>query len=227
MKILFLCINPYLIQNFSCPKNFCHHRHAVWQGIYYFPLIDGSLFATPSEDVRYLLRTRWRFGVTRQTVINKLQKESTISWNVHLFNVFTEHVPVHKQDRNIKGDHFHLEGIGAPQLLKEFINLYRCYFLNSRGFKFKMSLPSQSSPSRNYTSPFSGVVLLSRSVTGLQNSPLNRVECTFSTIPTCAYLPGGVSFLSVYHRIYRCTTGTSPDCCSFLHFPYGFLALFS
>ena len=85
-----------------------------------------------------------------------------------------------------------------------------------------MSLPSQSSPSRNYTSPFSGVVLLSLSVTGLQNSPLNRVECTFSTIPTCAHLPGGVSFLSVYIRIYRCTAGTSPDCCSFLHFPYGF-----
>ena len=42
-----------------------------------------------------------------------------------LFNVFTEHVPVHMQDRNIKGDHFHLEGIGAPQLLREFINLYR------------------------------------------------------------------------------------------------------
>ena len=85
-----------------------------------------------------------------------------------------------------------------------------------------MSLPSQSSPSRNYTSPFSGVVLLSLSVTGLQNSPLNRVECTFSTIPTCAHLPGGVSFLSVYLRIYRCTAGTYPDCCSFLHFPYGF-----
>ena len=64
-----------------------------------------------------------------------------------------------------------------------------------------MSLPSQSSPSRNYTSPFSGVVLLSLSVTGLQNSRLNREECTFSTIPTCVHLPGGVSFLSVYLRI--------------------------
>ena len=84
------------------------------------------------------------------------------------------------QDRNIKGDHFHLEGIGAPQLLREFLNLYRWYFFYSRGFKFKMSLPSQSSPSGNYTSPFSGVVLLSLSVTGLQNSRLNRVECTFS-----------------------------------------------
>ena len=120
-----------------------------------------------------------------------------------------------------KGDHFHLEGIGAPQLLREFINLYRWYFLNSMGFKFKMSLPSQSSPSRNYTSPFSGVVLLSLSVTGLQNSRLNRVECAFSTIASCVHLPGGVSFLSVYLRIYRCTAGTSPDCCSFLHFPYG------
>ena len=152
-----------------------------------------------------------------------MTKESTISWNVHLFNVFTEHVPVHMQDRNIKGDHFHLEGIGAPQLLREFINLYRWYYLNSRGFKFKMSSPSQSSPSRNYTSTFSGVVLLSLSVTGLQNSRLNRVECMFSTIPTCIHLPGGVCFLSVYLCIYRCTAGTSLDCCSFLHFPYGFL----
>ena len=126
------------------------------------------------------------------------------------------------QDRTIKGDHFHLEGIGTPQLLREFINLYRRYFLNFGGFKFKMSLPSQSSPSRNYTSPFSGVVVLSRFVAGLQNSRLNRVECTFFTIPTCVHLPGGVSFLSVYLRIYRCTAGTSPDCCSFLHFPYGF-----
>ena len=167
-------------------------------------------FSARGEDL--LLKDR-RLSIT---------KESTISWNVHLFNVFTEHVPVHMQDRNIKGDHFHLEGIGAPQLLREFINLYRWYFLNSRGFKFKMSLPSQSSPSRNYTSPFSGVVLLSLSVTGLQNSRLNRVGCMFSTIPTCVHVPGGVSFLSVYLRIYRCTTGTSPDCCSFLHLPYGF-----
>ena len=73
------------------------------------------------------------------------------------------------------------------------------------------SLPSQSSPSRNYTSPFSGVVLPSLSVMGLQNSRLNLVECTFSTILTCVHLPGGVSFHSVYHRIYRCTAGTSPD----------------
>ena len=130
------------------------------------------------------------------------------------------------QDRNIKCDHFQLEGIGAPQLLREFINLYRWYFLNSRGFKFKMSSPSQSSPSRNYTSSFSGVVLLSLSVTGLQNSRLNREECIFSTIPTCVHLPGGVSFLSVYLRIYRCTAGTSPDCFSFLHFPYGFFGTF-
>ena len=107
------------------------------------------------------------------------------------------------QDRNIKGDHFHLEGIGAPQLLRGFINLYRWYFLNSRGFKFKLSSPSQSSPSRNYTSPFSCVVLLSLSVTGLQNSRLNRVECMFSTIPTCVHLPCGVSFLGVYLRIYK------------------------
>ena len=85
-----------------------------------------------------------------------------------------------------------------------------------------MSLPSQSSPSPNYTSPFSGVVLLSLSVTGLQNSRINRVECMFSTIPTCVHLPGRVIFLSVYLRIYRCTAGISPDCCSFLHFPYGF-----
>ena len=109
------------------------------------------------------------------------------------------------QDRNIKGDHFHLERIGAPQLLREFINLYRWYFFNFRGFKFKMSSPSQSSPSRNYTSPFSGVVLLSLFVAGLQNSLINRVECMFSTIPTCVHLPGGVGFLSVYLRIYRCT----------------------
>ena len=60
-----------------------------------------------------------------------------ISWNVHLFNVFTEHVPVHMQDRNIKGDHFHLEVIGAPQLLREFINLYRWYFFNFRGLNSK------------------------------------------------------------------------------------------
>ena len=126
------------------------------------------------------------------------------------------------QDRNIKGDHLHLEDIGAPQLLREFINLYRWYLLNFRGFKFKMSSPSQSSPSRNYMSPFSGVVLLSLFVAELQNSRLNRVECTFSTIPTCVHLPGGVSFLSVYLRIYRCTAGTSPDCFSSLHFPYGF-----
>ena len=119
------------------------------------------------------------------------------------------------QDRNIKRDHFHLEGIGVPQLLKEF-------FFNFRGFKFKMSLPSQSSPSRNYTSPFSGVVLLSFYVAGLQNSRLNQVECAFSTISTRVHLPGGVSFLSVYLRIYRCTAGISPDCCSFLHFPYFF-----
>ena len=85
-----------------------------------------------------------------------------------------------------------------------------------------MSSPSQSSPSQNYTSPFSTVVLLSLFVAGLQNSRLNRVECTFSTIPTCVHLPCGVSFLSVYLRIYRCTAGTSPDCCSSLHFPYGF-----
>ena len=85
-----------------------------------------------------------------------------------------------------------------------------------------MSLPSQSSPSRNYTSPFSGVVLLSLFVAGLQNSRLNRVERTFSTISTCVHLPGRVSFLSVYLRIYRCTAGTSTDCCSFLPFPYGF-----
>ena len=123
------------------------------------------------------------------------------------------------QDRNIKGDHFHLEGIGAPQRLREFINLYRWYFFNSRGFTFKMSLPSQSSPSRVL---FQVSFLLSLSVTGLQNSRLNRIECTFSTIPTCLHLPGGVSFLIVYLRIYRCTAGTSPDCCSFLHFPYGF-----
>ena len=90
-----------------------------------------------------------------------------------------------------------------------------------------MSLPSQSSPSRNYTSPFSCVVLLSLFVAGLQNSRLNRVECTFSTFPTCVHLPGGVSFLSVYLRIYRFTAGTSPDCCSFLHIPYGFVGLFS
>ena len=74
-KILFLWINPFLIQNFSCPKKFCHHRHAVWQGIYYFPLIDGSLFATPSEDVRYLLRTRWRFVLKdRRLSINYKRK---------------------------------------------------------------------------------------------------------------------------------------------------------
>ena len=143
-------------------------------------------------------------------------------WNVHLFNVFTEHVPVHMQDRNIKGHHFHLEGLGAPQLFREFINLYRWYFFNFRGFKFKMSSPSRSSQSRNYTSPFQGVVLLSLFVAGLQNSRLNRVECTFSTIPTCVLLPCGVSYLTVYLRIYRCTSGTSPDCCSSLHFPYGF-----
>ena len=100
------------------------------------------------------------------------------------------------QDRNIKGDHFHLEGMGAPQLLREFINLYHWYFFNFRGFKFKMSSPSQPSPSRNYTSPFSGVVLLSLFVAGLPNSRLNRVECTFSTIPTCVHLPCRVSFLS-------------------------------
>ena len=110
----------------------------------------------------------------------------------------------------------------CPATLREFINLYRWYFLNSRGFKFKMSSPSQSSPSRNYTSPFSGVDLLSLSFTGLQNSRLNRVECMFSTIPTCVHLPDGLSFLSVYLRIYRCTACTSPDCFSFLHFPYGF-----
>ena len=114
-----------------------------------------------------------------------------------------------------------------PATFEGIFNLYRWYFFNSRGFKFKMSSPSQSSPSLNYTSPFSGVVLLSLSVTGLQNSRLNRVECMFSTIPTCVHLPGGLSFLSVYLRIYRCTAGTSPDCCSFLHFPYGFLVLFS
>ena len=85
-----------------------------------------------------------------------------------------------------------------------------------------MSLSSQTSPSRNYTTPFSGVVLLSLFVAGLQNSRLNRVECTFSTIPTCAHIPGGVSFLSVYLRIYRCTAGTSPDCCSFYIFLTGF-----
>ena len=85
-----------------------------------------------------------------------------------------------------------------------------------------MSLPSQSSPSRNYTSPFSGVVLLSLFVAGLHYSRINRVESTFSTMSTCVHLPGGVSFLSVYLRIYRCTAGTSPGGCSFLHFPYGF-----
>ena len=91
-----------------------------------------------------------------------------------------------------------------------------------------MSLPSQSSPSRNYTSPFSGVVLLSLSVTGLQNSRLNRVECTFTTIPTCVHLPGGVILLSVYFRIYfRCTAGTSPDCCAFFTFSLRSLVLFS
>ena len=46
-----------------------------------------------------------------------------ISWNVHLFNVFTEHVSVHMQDRNIKGHHLHLDGLGASQLLREIINL--------------------------------------------------------------------------------------------------------
>ena len=116
----------------------------------------------------------------------------------------------------------HLDGLGASQLLMEFINLWRRYFSNFRGFKFKMSLPSQSSPSLNYTSPFSGVSLLSLFAAGLQNSRLNKVECMFSTIPTCVHLPGGVSFLSVYVQIYRCTAGTSPNCCPFLHFPYGF-----
>ena len=111
------------------------------------------------------------------------------------------------QDRNIKGDHFYIEGKGATQLFREFINLYRWVFFNFRGFKFKMSLSSHSSPSQNYTSPFSDVVLLSLFVAGLQNSCLNRVECTFSTIPTCVHLPGGLSFLSVYVRIYRCTVG--------------------
>ena len=65
---------------------------------------------------------------------------------------------------------------------------------------------------------------LSLFVADLQNSRFNRVECTFSTIPTCVYLPVGVSFLSVYLRIrhFWCTAGTSPDCCSFLHFTYSF-----
>ena len=131
------------------------------------------------------------------------------------------------QDRNIKGDHFHLEGIGAPQLLLEFINLYRWYFLNFSGFKFKMSLPSQSSPSRNYTRPFSGFVLLSLFVARLQNSRLNRVECTLSTIPTCVHLPGGVSFLSVYLRIYRLYCRDISRLLLIFTFSLRFLVLFS
>ena len=44
----------------------------------------------------------------------------------------------------------------------------------------------------------------------------------FSVSQFTGTLPGGVSFLSVYLRIYRCTAGTSPHCWSFLHFSYGF-----
>ena len=126
------------------------------------------------------------------------------------------------QDRNIKGDHFHLEGIGAPQLSREFINLYRWYFLTPGVLSSKCHHRHSHLRHEIIRVLFSGVVLLSLSVTGLQNSRLNRVECMFSTIPTCVHLPGGVSFLSVYLRIHRCTAGTSPDCCSFLHFPNGF-----
>ena len=77
-----------------------------------------------------------------------------------------------------------------------------------------MSLPSQSSPSRNYTSPFSGVVLLSLSVTGLQNSRLNRVECMFSTIPTCVHLSGGVisSVFQARRKHFRIGGGGGTTC---------------
>ena len=141
-KLIFLCINPYLIQNFSCPKKFCHHRHAVWQGIYYFPW-EMAHYLRRHQETCVTFSARGEDLVLKDRRLSINYKKSTISWNVHLFNVFTEHVPVHMQDRNIKGDHFHIEGIGVPQLLRGFLNLYRWYFFNFRGFKFKMSLPSQ------------------------------------------------------------------------------------
>ena len=73
-----------------------------------------------------------------------------------------------------------------------------------------------SSPSRNCTSPFSGVVILSFVVAGLQNSLLMRVECTFSTIGTCVNLP---AFTFRYKGVLQ---GHLLFCCSFLHFLTGF-----
>ena len=80
-----------------------------------------------------------------------------------------------------------------------------------------MSSPSLSFPSRNCTSPFSGVMLLSLFVAGSQNSRFIRVECTFSTIPTCFNLPGECISSAFTFRYKGVLQGHLLFCCSYLH----------
>ena len=127
------------------------------------------------------------------------------------------------QERNTISDNFHLDSIGAPRLLRKFTHVsVLLIFFKLQGFQVQNAI-TVTCHYRNVIIRvlFSGVVLLSLFVVGLQNSRKHRVQCTLSAILTCIDLPGGVNFLSVYIRIYWCNAGTCPVCCSFLHFPNG------
>ena len=65
---------------------------------------------------------------------------------------------------------------------------------------------------------FSGVMLLSLFVADLQNSRLIRVECTFSTIPTCVNSPKECISSAFTIRYYGVLQGHLLSCFSFLHF---------
>ena len=83
-----------------------------------------------------------------------------------------------------------------------------------------------SFPSRNCTISFSGVVLLSFVFACLQNTRLIRVECTFSTIPTCVNLPWeciSSEFTVSYKGVLQ---GHLLFCCYFLHLLAVFLYFF-
>ena len=75
-----------------------------------------------------------------------------------------------------------------------------------------------SFPSRNCTSPFSGVVLLSLFIAGLQNSRLILVECSFSTIPTFVNLPGGCISSAFTFRYNGVLQIHLLFCCLFLYY---------
>ena len=89
-----------------------------------------------------------------------------------------------------------------------------------------------SFPSRNCTSLFSGVVLLSLFIAGLQYSRLIRVECTFSTIPSFDKLPGECISAAFTFRYIKVNAGTSPFLllififsCGFWYFSYNRLSI--